>query len=501
MQSFYVDITKCRTAEKDLAACEGDLKSASRKLDSAGDGLRGMSGGLSLVGQSVEHLARKAQIESKEVEQLRQVLHNILDLYYTQEAGLIGQAVGNGVQNIESVLDKIKDIIGDVGEFFGDKAEDFIDRYIRTLIDTLGGDFINDDGTINLGGLAWNVFTTMTSFNMNVFDKVANGIITAQGGKLMELFVDLYKASNLDDIDINYYDFLKKIDNFDIGQIIGDQFKLSTFDFSDFSKLSKLGKCCKIVGIFGEVVDVGIMIGEDFCDVFYNEETGTFEGFDSVNNWGYFATDVVIDGVVKIGSNIIGDIVGTAAGAGVASLFGTGGAAAGAAGGTAVAPGAGTVGGAVAGGVTAGGVAAVVTQSVVSALVSNGIEDALNADCLSFIDIDGDGTNDSAVDSAKYIAHNLVDNVVEIVPQAYEATTEFVGNMVETVSEHAGEVVNTVTSAASDIYDSATEFAGEVYSTVSETASNVYESVTGAASEVVSNTASYVEDLLGISWF
>ena len=116
MNSFYVDIKKCRPAEGDLAACQNDLNSASRHLNEAGDGLKAMGGALASVGSSAEHLAARASAEAKEVAQLSQALHNILNYYYAQEAGLIGQ----------NALNDIQDLINTVGQTAHDGIQDLL---------------------------------------------------------------------------------------------------------------------------------------------------------------------------------------------------------------------------------------------------------------------------------------------------------------------------------------------------------------------------------------
>lgn len=495
MNSFYVDIKKCRPAEGDLAACQNDLNSASRHLNEAGDGLKAMGGALASVGASAEHLAARASAEAKEVAQLSQGLHNILNHYYAQEAGLIGQNALAGAY-VGAVYGALANAAGQASSPFGDMVKDYIDNLgdaAKTYISNLIGDFIdkytNDDGTINFNNVLVYSYTNALNLVSDFFDTKLMTMLTAGDGNFVDLIVDICKLDDIGDLNLADYEFLKKFAKWDL--TIPDV-KIDSIEFNKLRKLSNLGEFCKVLGPVGEGLNYASIVVSDFVEIFYNDETGKLEGLLSVNNWGYFATDVVIDVGVTVASDLIGNVFGDISGKAVtvigSAIFGTagtvGGGAAGATGGSVAGPigtGAGAVGVGAAGGtvgVTGSMIAGQVTDWAVSGLVSMAVEEyVFNGEY--FADIDGDGQKDSAVDYMKDYAHNRVDDIVEMAPSIMEATGGYVDN-----------VVSEVKGAVGEIYDSASEFKENVYDTVSDTVNDVW-----------TNTVDYAENLLELTWF
>ncbi len=544
MKSFYVDITKCKSAGGNFDSAESELRSASKKLDGAADGVKAMGGALVAVGACVDQIAHEAAVEAGEVAQLKNAINSILQLYYMQEAGLIGASAGAGVGAGATIGSTVGEWIDDVIGNAHDNIESWIDSvesYIASIISDIGEEYINDDGSLKLGQIGSNIFSVTSDLIDSFFDDNRVSILTSFDGAYGYLIDSLLGKT----IDGDALDVFDDIVNMDLDDYLKKYVTLPEFDLGDIRHISTIGDVCKVAGVVGEVLDYGTILVADAIDVFYNEETDNFDI--TLNTIGYYATDVVIDGGVTLGANLVGDAVGAVAGTFVAGLFAPGGALAGALGGTAVAPGPGTAGGAVAGGVSTAAIAGTVTQAVVSGLVSNGIEAALNHD-ISFLDINNDGNADSVVDVLKYGAHNLVDDIVELAPQqwhdtvavvndavnaGYDYVGEFVDNTINVVVESANDVYNGAVDVANDIYngvadvtsdiadgvvdvatdiyegvtetvgnvyDSVTETAGNVYDSVSETVGNAYDSVSDTVGEVRYNVASYAEDTFGITW-
>lgn len=478
MQSFYVDITKCRTAEKDLAACEGDLKSASRKLDSAADGLKGMSGALSMVGQSVEHLSDEAKIESKEVEQLRQALHNILDLYYNQEAGLIGQAVGNGVQSIiNSVGQTIQDRVQDIASIIGQGAEAIMEHIRNNVYEDL--DFIMRTATGFTDSDYWAAYFNQMRDNImgdfgGIINLATNGwdIIFSEDGRYVEYIVDLIQGN---EIDTDYYEFLNADGNFDFGEFLEGEF-VPDFEMNH----STLGNVLKWGGKIIDGLDYASIIGEDFMDVIYNEDTRQCEW--SLQNIGYFTSDVIVDEVATFGCNFLGDLAGGAVASAVATIP------------------------------YAGVVLAPIADFAVSTLVSNTAEFAINLD-LPF-DLNGDGEFDSAVDMAKIIGREGVDNIIAVgefvVESAYDymstnhpeltqAISDTISPIVDAGQEFldgAADTFDNILNAGLDFEESAKDYVGNLFESGLETAGNNLQNGVEYVSSQIGNLADFAGDVM-----
>jgi len=476
MKSFYVDITKCKSAGGNFDSAESELRSASKKLDGAADGVKAMGGALVAVGACVDQIAHEAAVEAGEVAQLKNAINSILQLYYMQEAGLIGQAVNSGVQNvIDTIGDTIRDRVQDIADIIGRGKEAIREHIINNAYEDL--DFFIRTATGFVDKDYWkSYFNQMTDNVMGDFGGIINiatggwEIIFAEDGKYVEYIVDLVRGN---EIDTNYYDFLKADGSFDFGEFLEGEL------IPDFKpNRSTLGNVLKWGGKIVDGLDYASIIGEDFMDVIYNEETRQCEW--TVQNIGYFTSDVIVDGAATFGCNFAGDLVGKLAGGAVAAIPG-------------------------------GAVVAPIVDFAVSTAVSNIAEFAINFDLP--LDLNGDGEFDSVVDMAKIVGREGVDNIIAVgefvgenvygymvdnhpeLTQAISDTLNPIINAGEAVFEHATDTFDNVLNAAIDLEGRAKDYVGDLVQGGLESAVSYIQTDVEYFSNQAENVVELVDDL------
>lgn len=383
-QEFCIYPLKCSQECDVLKNSATDVLAYKNRLESVKMTLAGLSGsGYSNVVSFLDSIISSVETEKSNLETLENVLNQSIQLYVQTETKITGTTVSvrqassqrNGVDDRSAdILSLISEIRG---SFLGVVLESlalrgiFVDYVIEDLGKILSGTYLSShwkNGQFYLN-LKYDDLTNRQAIQWleenlgGDWDNYLARNMKREGFAVFDMDADfLHDMKYFDDVTdaelIKYFDSIKSLDNMSFGTIFKENFKFfDDFNYKEFSDLGNLGKAGKILGTAGTV----FTIGGDVTDNFYDAETGVWS----------FSGNQLADCVLDVGIDMGAGAASAATGAAIGSFF---------------VPPIGTVAG---------------------AAVGFALDFAANN--IHIVDIDGDGEKDSAIDIAKYGAHQLVD--------------------------------------------------------------------------------------------
>lgn len=388
---FSISPTRCSAQTEELGQVSAGLTEHIGRLEHAKDQLGKIQGNsYGYIAAALEQLIVQVQQEKSGVAAMKGVLSDSI-LCYENTDRLIGERkIPKG--NTESIgMDQfLADVLMNISGWRSNAWEIMMESF---LLKGFLGENILDDLKQIWGGT---YVTSQWKNGMQYLKLHQNGMTNQEIARWLEEHVggnwDDYSARRMKDFNFaiyncadhrfadgmkyfrevsdgqlqSYFSHLRELgslENPSLGAVFLSEFKpLDDFNYKGFREVSKLGKAGKVLGTLGTV----LTIGGDVTDNLYNADTGTWSF--SGNKVADCAWDVGVDLAVGAGS--------AAAGAAVGSL---------------IVPPVGTVVGA--------GV---------------GIAVDFIANNVKLWDMDGDGENDSLVDSIKKGGDVLVDAVEDI---------------------------------------------------------------------------------------
>lgn len=380
---FSINLKQCRAQAEQLEQVSVGLANGISRLERAKDQLSQIQGNsYGYVSVSLEQLLIQIQKEITGVAAMKKVLGDSILSYENSDSTICELRIGKENTGIERI---VADLLQTISEWRSNPWEIMMESFL------LKG-FLGEDIPESLRKILSGTYVTSKRINGVLYLKLhQNGMTNQEIARWLEENIggnwDDYSARRMKDFNFGIYDYadqkftdgmkyfrevsdgqlqsyfsrLKEQSSF--GNVFKSEFKLlDDFDYKGFKEASKLGKAGKILGTLGTV----LTIGGDVTDNFYNADTGT---------WTF-------------SGNQLADCIWDA---GIDLAAGSGCAAAGTAIGTLIAPPVGTVIGAGAG--------------IALDYVANNVK---------LWDVDGDGENDSLVDSIKKGGDVFVDAVEDV---------------------------------------------------------------------------------------
>ncbi len=300
MNSFYVDIKKCRPAGADLDDCQTHLQAANKRFEEAISAVSSMGSQLASVGASATSIKYDLLAELSEVAQLYNTLQSILRIYYNQEMKLLGnRIINNVIEAKETEIDvynamtkvsplaifcmyNIQDFIANTE--YGQMIKDYLLDYQQHMNECIQNDFGN---AFDIGS-------------------IIKDIVLSENGKFAELIWSLLDGSSVSELNVG--DYFK--DLFEPGEFEIKEFIKETIDewrISDVKPNNSIGgTVLNWIGKAANGFDVIGTVQDNFLDIIYNEETGHCEW--NLQNIGYFFTDTLIDSILSLGYDMTGSV-------------------------------------------------------------------------------------------------------------------------------------------------------------------------------------------------